>query len=189
MQECENCLKILSQTLKSNSETPKASKADEMLQSTGIEALKRNNAKTLDEEGNTIMNIKYIKQLCKEQKLYQTPELNDKLYLHFKGFAKIQNLEEYHQVKTLWLESNAISKIENLEKLTQLKCLFLHQNCISTIENLQHLKELDTLNLSNNLIKKVENLKELQKLSTLQLSHNHLLDKESIQELQDLNIR
>ena len=60
------------------------------------------------------MTLAYIKQLCKEQKLYQTPELNDKLYLHFKGFACIQNLESFVGLKTLWLESNGISKIENL---------------------------------------------------------------------------
>ena len=34
---------------------------------------------------NTLMTERYLKQLCKEQKLYQTPELNDIIYLHFKG--------------------------------------------------------------------------------------------------------
>ena len=45
----------------------------------------RRDAKEVDEKGNTVMTVKYLKQLCKEQKLYQTPELNDKIYLHFKG--------------------------------------------------------------------------------------------------------
>ncbi len=60
------------------------------------------------------MTLRYLKQLCKEQKVYQTPELNDILYLHFKGFTKIENLDAYHGLKSLWLEGNGISKIENI---------------------------------------------------------------------------
>ena len=30
------------------------------------------------------ITVKYIKRLCKEHGLYQTPELNDVLYLHYK---------------------------------------------------------------------------------------------------------
>lgn len=60
------------------------------------------------------MTLAYLKQLCKEQKVYQTPELNDILYLHFKGFSKIENLDLYTGLKSLWLEGNGISKIENI---------------------------------------------------------------------------
>ncbi|KAJ3190016.1 Dynein assembly factor 1, axonemal [Gaertneriomyces sp. JEL0708] len=132
------------------------------------------NAKEVDEKGNTLMTVKYIQQLCREQKLYSTPELNDKLYLHYKGFAKIENLDLYTGVKSLWLEGNGISTIENLEKLLQLRCLFLAQNCIDTIEHLEALQELDTLSLNNNLIRRIDNLSCLPKLKTLQLTHNFL---------------
>ncbi|KAJ3105390.1 Dynein assembly factor 1, axonemal [Phlyctochytrium planicorne] len=130
--------------------------------------------KEVDEDGNTKMTPKYLKQLCAEQQLYQTPELNDKLYLHFKGFAKVENLDAYTGLRSLWLEGNGLSKIQNLEKLTELRCLFLHQNCIENIENLEGLQNLDTLNVSNNLIKRITGLSFLPVLKNLQITHNFL---------------
>ena len=38
---------------------------------------------------------KVLKKLIKEQELFKTPELNDKLYIHYHGFEKIEGLEEW----------------------------------------------------------------------------------------------
>lgn len=105
---------------------------------------------------------------------YTTAYLNEKLYLHYKGFRKIQNLEEFWDLKCLYIEGNAISKIENLEHNNKLRCLYLQENCITQIENLSPLKDLRILNLDENMITKIENLGDLPFLETLQVKRNRI---------------
>nr|CAG4712191.1 unnamed protein product [Naegleria fowleri] len=126
------------------------------------------------------ITVDLIRDLCSRQHLYQTPYLNDKLFLHFKGFRKIENLELYNEVKALWLEGNAITVIENLGHLTKLRCLYLNQNLITKIENLENLTNLQTLNLANNHISVVENLETCTQLETLNLGNNKISNIESL---------
>ncbi len=80
---------------------------------------------------------------CVENEGYETPALNDQIYLHFKGFRRIENLEPYTELKALWLESNGIEKLENLDHLSKLRCLYLQQNLIQSIENIQNLVSMN----------------------------------------------
>ena len=132
------------------------------------------------------MTAALLKKYCKDNGLYSTPSINDKIYLHYKGFRCIQNLGEYINLKCIWLEGNGLSRIEGLEKLTILRTLFLQENIIEKIENLDSLVELDTLNLSKNYIKKVENLSHMKKLTSLNLSHNQLTSAADIEQLAEL---
>ena len=61
------------------------------------------------------MNKKNLRLICEKDELYDNPDLNEKLYLHYKGFDKIENLDEYINLRALWLNNNGLTKIEGLE--------------------------------------------------------------------------
>mmetsp|Transcript_35199 Transcript_35199/g.80314 ORF Transcript_35199/g.80314 Transcript_35199/m.80314 type:complete len:540 (-) Transcript_35199:97-1716(-) len=127
------------------------------------------------------MTMQAIKQICKDLQLYSTPHLNDKLYLHYKGWSSISPvIGEYSGLKSLWLEGNGFSKIENLDKLKELRCLFMNNNLIDEIEGLEGCPDLDTLNLSNNSIKSISGLGCLNRLSTLHLANNRLVTADDV---------
>ena len=141
------------------------------------------------------MTLKWInKFLCSNYKLYyRTHELNECLYLHFKGFRQIENMDTFSNLKVLYMEGNAIKKIQGLDKLVNLMSLYLHQNLIEKIEGLENLKLLSNLNLSENCISKVENLGELPLLSNLQLKSNRigvngLEDLSGLKELKNITV-
>eukprot|EP00742_Colponemidia_sp_Colp-10_P001971 GILJ01002105.1.p1 GENE.GILJ01002105.1~~GILJ01002105.1.p1 ORF type:complete len:326 (-),score=66.75 GILJ01002105.1:88-1065(-) len=121
-----------------------------------------------------VLSQQALKDLLKSNRnlYYTTAELNDKLFLHYKGYVRIENLEPFTGLKVLYLEGNGLSKIEGLDTLVGLRCLYLQENCTEKIENLDKLTELDSLNLSDNVITKIENLGALTKLNTLQIKRN-----------------
>ncbi len=59
----------------------------------------------------------YLHHLIKTKfnEYYSTPNLNTVLYLNFKGFLKIENLDEFTDVKALYMEGNGLEKIEGLD--------------------------------------------------------------------------
>lgn len=105
---------------------------------------------------------------------YRTEELNDKLFLHFGGFTKLENLEKFTGLKTLYAESNALDTMTGLETMAQIRSLFLQQNCIRKMEGLHHHPNLWALNLSENFIDKIEGLAGVPELNTLNLAGNRI---------------
>ena len=136
------------------------------------------------EDGIPRMSPAAIKLTCLQNDgCYESPELNDKLYLHFRAYRKIENLAPYVNVKTVWLDSNGITTIEGLECLQQLRTLFLSKNLISSIQGLSSLSYLSLIDLSDNRLGTLEGLADCQSLETLNISRNALTTAESIQTL------
>jgi len=131
------------------------------------------------------MTTKKVQALCKQNGGYNSPALNEKLYLHFKGWPRIENLDEFTGARVVWLEGNGLAKIENMQPMASLRQMYLQQNCIKKMENLEGFDELVCINLSENFIGKVENISHLPKLETLQLNNNNMVTLEDFEHLRE----
>ena len=61
------------------------------------------------------MTKEWLRAHCRANKLYVTPSLNDTLHLHYQGFNRIENLEEYTGLKAVFLEGNGLESLDGLQ--------------------------------------------------------------------------
>ena len=129
-----------------------------------------------EEDGSPILTNKYLKELFKKEwrRYYRTPELNEKLYLHYKGFSYMKNMAQFTELKCLYFEGNGCKSLTGLETNVRMRSLFIQENMISKIEGLDNLKDLRQLNLNDNILEKVEGLANCDKLETIYLKGNRL---------------
>ena len=66
------------------------------------------------------------------------------------GFQRIESLEDYVNLRTLWLDHNYFSSLHGLLHLKQLKCLFIQNNALSSLEGVEFLEQLVILDVSHN---------------------------------------
>jgi dynein assembly factor 1 len=139
-----------------------------------------------DEDGVAVLSAATVRALCAQHDGFESPELNDKLYLHFQGFRAVgDGLREYTGVRCLFLESNALSELSGLEHLVELRALYVQQNALSSLlaPALSGLVNLVTLDVSQNMLSSLRGVGELVALQTLNASKNHLGDAAALEDV------
>ncbi|XP_045036940.1 dynein axonemal assembly factor 1-like isoform X2 [Daphnia magna] len=128
------------------------------------------------------ITAKWLRNHCRKHGLYQTPQLNEVLYLQHQGFKFIELLEDYVGLKSLWLDHNCITKITGLHNMKNLKCLFIRNNFLTDLRGIECLEQLVILDVSNNLLTDTNAL-VLPNLTTLYVGSNKLSDTSGIDSL------
>lgn len=150
----------------------------------------------------TPMDKELLRKIARTNGGYATPNLNDKLYLHSQNFQAIsvriqspesvccclltgmggfQGLEEFTELKVIWLQSNALTSAKGLGHLQHLRVLYLHSNRITSLVGLEGLHNLDTLNMSTNVLHNLRGISSFKELSNLYVAKNFLRSKEDVQ--------
>jgi dynein assembly factor 1 len=126
--------------------------------------------------GGTEMTKQELRKIIDSDRrmYYRTVELNDKLYMHYKGWRELKNLDDWTGLKTIYAECNAFSEITGLQNCRQMRSLFLQENCIKRISGLENMPELWSLNLSSNFIERIEGLEGCHGLNTLIIAKNKI---------------
>jgi len=135
------------------------------------------------------MTLEMVLEVCRERKMWGQPQLNTQLFLNYKGFETIENLEDFFNVRALHLGNNNIARIDGLSRMSGLRTLYLESNRIQRIENLESNLELRHINLEGNALRRVEGLSHLTRLEQLNLASNnieHLEDLEGLREVPSL---
>eukprot|EP00933_Yihiella_yeosuensis_P039702 TRINITY_DN3381_c3_g1_i1.p1 TRINITY_DN3381_c3_g1~~TRINITY_DN3381_c3_g1_i1.p1 ORF type:complete len:552 (-),score=135.33 TRINITY_DN3381_c3_g1_i1:165-1820(-) len=181
----------------STSELDRKLHASVMKREATKEAQYRAERAKLDEEvqlgfGATEMSKAELRKIIDSDKrmYYRTEELNDKLYIHYKGWKELKNLEGWTGLRALYAECNAFDRISGLDMCANLRSLFLQENAIRRISGLENCPNLWNLNLNNNFIERIEGLSHLKNLNTLTIQKNKIgiNGLEDVEHLRDTTI-
>lgn len=71
-------------------------------------------------DGSPRLTMRFLLEMFKKdwRRYYRTAELNEKLFLHYKGFSYIRNMEIFTNLKCLYFEGNGCKSLKGLEQNT-----------------------------------------------------------------------
>lgn len=68
---------------------------------------------------------KFLRRVCNERGLYDTPRLNNVIFLNDCGLLRVPCLVSYASLRSVHLNGNRLSHIPDLHKLAHLQSLYL----------------------------------------------------------------
>jgi len=126
--------------------------------------------KAYNEDPTTVKTIEmFLFNFSKIQSLDAFTGLTS-LFICQQAIPEIEGLDTLVHLEAMWLVETNISKIKGLDNLVKLKKLYLYSNRIKKIENIAHLWELHTLWLMDNEIEEIAGLDRLHQLTHLNLA-------------------
>ena len=133
-------------------------------------------------------NITYYNNIFMEDILKQLDISNEstKLILQHKLITNIIGLNQFINLKTLYLNCNYIIHINGLDQLINLETLELSDNIITEIKGLDKLINLKKINLNSNLITEIKGLEQLINLKELYLDDNKIIEIKGLDQLINL---
>ncbi len=135
------------------------------------------------------ITAEFLEDVAEERKgwggMYITPSATTSLHLQHLFIGQIENLDEYKNVKNLYLNQNLLTRIENVAALTQLRKLELNENNIERIENLA-LPTLVDLSIRNNGLESLDGIQDAPKLRILRADENKIGSIAGLKELKEI---
>jgi len=108
-------------------------------------------------------------------------QINTLVIQEDKGITSLDGMEQFKNLKVLWIQNNSIKDLKPIAGLIKLNSLVLSNNNIESIEALQDLIELQTLDIRDNRITDIRSLNKLNKLERLNISNNNISDIGSLE--------
>jgi Leucine-rich repeat (LRR) protein len=108
------------------------------------------------------------------------------LYLNYNKISDLKPLEELTNLNTLYISDNEIKDLEAIVRLTNLKNLYIPRNQITSIKPLENLNGLKLLFVDNNSITDISPISNLTNMETLSLMSLNLTDIKPVEELNKL---
>ena len=128
-----------------------------------------------------------ILRIAKSRDIYETPELNETLFLHQLCITCISPLLEYHQIEFLSLEQNSLTSMCGISQFPNLRYLKLDHNLLTCV-CLDPFPRLEQFHASHNSITRLDFSTKNENLKILKLCHNKLSMIPDVSNLESLEV-